>query len=209
MPAEKTLDQLRDEKVIPVVRGMLVDMATDLLPEDANVKVDYNQMVMKIMTRVLEADLNIVGENPYAFQLALGVMSGLNKTVQGCDTTPIDDVRYGAIGRQILSIVATANIPMGGAALTPEEEVAVYAPVKEQLNALFKAQNLSMLEVKYIMDQIFDSFNAVQNAFMNGVAQLTSDATARVMGLEFVDDLGMQKLNEVLIETPKVVKGSD
>jgi len=197
---EKTAEELRDEKCIPVARGIFVDMATDLT--EASAKGDFTPMMLKVMARALDADLNVTMENSYVFQLLLGVCSGLNATVQACETTPIDDVRYDGIIKKILSIIATSNVPMVAAdpkaKPDPVKLETDFAGVKEQLNALFKENNLSRIEVNYIMEKLFSSFQAVQNAFMNVVAQYGEKATAKLLGLEFSSDLTMKKLNEVL-----------
>lgn len=196
---EKTLDQLRDEKCIPVAHGILNDIAVDLIPADANEKVDYNPILLKILQRNLEADLNITSDIPYVFQLVLGVLSGLNKTVQGVNTVPIDDVRYGAIGKKVLGILATANITIAEK-VDPEQVDKEFAPVAEQLSALFAEEKLSMLEVKYIMDNIFESFNTVQNIHMTSIAQSTERAEAKLFGVEFMTDMTLGKLDKVLKE---------
>lgn len=195
---QPNLDQLRDEKVVPVARGVLVDMATDLLPNTADESADYSGMVTKVMQRVLDADLNIVQENSYLFQLLLGVTASLNKTVNTMELASIDEQRYMDIGRKMLSILATANIPMGGATMTLEEETAAFAPVKDQLSQLFTTEKLNLMEVQYIMNQIFDSFNAVQNTFMVTVANFAQKAEAKALGLEDYGDLSMKKINDVL-----------
>lgn len=196
MPEEKNLEQLRDEKCVPVARGIINDMAISLVPDDANKKVDYNPIVKSMLERTLEADLNIATENTYIFQLILTAFAGLNKTVQECETVPIDDVRYGTIAKKILSILATANISL--LTKTPEQEAIEFAPVKEQLNALFAQEKLSMLEVKYVMDNIFDSLSAVQNSFMLGVTSSAERAEAKLFGIEAMSDLTMKKLDDVL-----------
>lgn len=198
MADEQNLEVLRDEKVVPVARGVLVDTATDLLPNTADSSADYSGMVTKVMQRVLDADLNVVTENPYLFQLILGVFAGLNKTVNSMELTPIDEQRYMDIGRKMLAIVATANIPIGGTTMTDEEQTAAFVPVKEQLGQLFMNEKLNLMEVKYIMDQIFDSFSAVQNTFMVTVANFSQKAEAKALGLEDFSDLSMKKINDVL-----------
>lgn len=205
---DANLDVLRDEKVVPVVRGVLIDMATDLLPNTADSGADYSGMVTKVMQRVLDADLNVVTENPYLFQLILGVTAGLNKVVNTMELTPIDEQRYMDIGRKILSILATANIPIGGTAMTPDEEEKAFAPVKEQLSTLFTTEKLNLMEVQYIMNQVFDSFNAVQNTFMVTVANFAQKAEAKALGLEDYGDLSMKKINDVLT-TPVPAKPVD
>ena len=195
----KTEEQLRDEKCVPVARGVLIDMAAGLM--DANG--DFAPMMLKIMQRSLDADLNIVMDNPYVFQLILGTCAGLNATVQACDTMPIDDVRYNMVARKILSILATSNVPMAPAdpkgKLDTVKIETDFSAVKEQLNALFKENNLSRIEVNYIMENIFTGFQATQNAFSNVVANYVETATAKVMGLDYASDLTMKKLNDVLV----------
>lgn len=199
------LEKLRDEKCIPVARGIMNDMATDLIPDNANDKVDFTPVLTKVMARSLDADLNIVMDNPYVFQLVLSGMAGLNATVQSCETTPIDDVRYGGIAKKILAILATANVPLVVPA-DPKAKLDMarietdFAPVKEQLQALITENNLSNMELQYIMQNIFESFQSIQNGFMNVVADHTQKATAKLFGLEDYNDLTMKSLDKVLTE---------
>lgn len=195
-PLEPDLEKLRDEKCIPVARSLLTDLSTDLLPQNANDKIDYNPILTKFLQKTLDADMNIQTEAPYIFQLLLGVLSGLNLTVQGTKTVPIDEIRYATIGRKILAIVAEANVKMGS--VTPDETTADFAPVKEKIDALVVAENLSMLEVKYIMDNIFDSFKMINDIYLRNIEQSTAHATAKLFGLESLDELGLKKLDEVL-----------
>lgn len=187
---------MRDEKCIPVARAVLNDMAVDMIPKNANEKVDFNPISLKILQRALDADLNIATENSYIFQLILGVLSGLNTTVQATVTVPIDDVRYGGIAKKILDIVATADLKMGS--VTPEETTAMFVPVKEQINALFAVEKLSMLEVKYVMDNIFASFKTVTEIFNASVERSAARAEAKMFGVESMTDLSMKRLEEVL-----------
>lgn len=193
---EKNLDQLRDEKCIPLARSMFKDIASDMIPEDANVVVDYNPVLIKLLSKTLEADTNISMENPYLFQLILGVLSGLNRTIQECTFSPIDDLRYGSISKKILDIVSKGNVRMG--TVTPEESIADFAPIKEELNSLFAQENISLLEVKYIMDNIFASFTAVEGGFMGLITQHSQDAEAKLFGVEFMSDMTMKKLDDVM-----------
>lgn len=196
-PTEPDLNALRDEKCIPVVRGMLVDMATDLIPDDANVEVNYLPMIMKMLKRTLDADTNLTTDNPYIFQMIKSVLVGLNVTVQQLKpSTMIDDVRYGTIAKKVLSIVATANIN-----LTPKSEEDVqtsFAPIKEQLQALFDAEKMSWMEIKYVMDNVFAAFDDVSTIFNNKVEGFLEKAEAKAMGVEFLSDVTMQKLDMFL-----------
>lgn len=196
-PVEPNLEQLRDEKCIPVARGILVDMATDLIPADANVEVNYLPVLMKMLKRTLDADTNLTSDNPYIFQMVKGVLVALNVTVQELKpATNIDDVRFGRVAKQVLSIVATANI--GLTPKTPEEVIASFAPVKEQVQALFDAEKLSWMEIKYIMENIFAAFEDVTALFNSKVEGFLEKAEAKAMGVEFLSDVTMQKLDMFL-----------
>lgn len=198
---EPDLDKLRDQRCVPIARGILVDIATDLLTQVGDKKIEATTTVMKITQRALDADLNLVMENPYVFQLALKVYEGLNKTVQTCATAPIDDARYSAIAKKILDIVATANITITGIQAyepTQEEAEKEWLPVRKQLDELFKANNLTWMEVKYIMDSTFSAINSVQNEFMTRMAISANAAEAKALGLEFFDDFSMKQVDELL-----------
>lgn len=190
------LDKARDEKMIPVAQGVLSDMADLMIPEDANVKVDYNPVLLKILGRTLEADTNVETENPYIFQLLLGVFASINKVAQDTIVSAVDDVRYGRIQKQILQIVAKAHVRMGS--VTEEEKDADFSPIKQELNGLFAEEKLSIIELKYVMDNILQSFKDVQSIFATNVEQSTSKAIAKSMDLEFVSDLTMKKLDSIL-----------
>lgn len=193
---EPDADQLRDEKCMPLAHAMFDDVARLMVPEDANQGVDYTPVLTALLSKCLEANLNLTTENPYVFQLMLGILAGLNVTVQGCDTTPIDDVRYGAIARKILQITADAHITLGS--VTTEQTAADFAPVKEQINALIKEENLSMLELKYIMDNIFESFTAVNNGFSDSVGNSMKLAEERLWKVQDMSDIDMGMLDTVL-----------
>lgn len=194
---EPDLEKERDDRVIPVVRGFLVDMAAQMIPEDANKEVNYLPVSLAMLKRALEADLNITTDNAYAFQMIKGVFVGLSATVQQLKpSTEIDDVRFGRIAKQILGIVAAADI--GLTPKTPEEVEASFASIKEQLQALFDAEKLSWMEIKYIMDNIFAAFEDVTNLFNRKVESALESAEAKAMGVEFMSDLTMSKLDTFL-----------
>lgn len=197
VPVEPDLEKLRDEKCIPVARGILVDMATDLIPDDANVEVNYLPVIMKMLKRTLDADTNLTIDNPYIFQMIKGVLVALNVTVQQLKpSTSIDDVRYGAIAKKILSMVAVADI--GLTPKTPEEVEASFAPIKEQLQALFDSEKMSWMEIKYVMDNIFAAFEDASGLFNRKVEAFLEKAEAKAMGVEFMSDITMSKLDAFL-----------
>lgn len=190
------LEKLRDEKCIPVARQVIVDMVSGLLPEDANEKMDYNPLVLKMLQLSLDADLNLTSETPYLIQLILGAFSGLNKTVQEVATVPIDEVRYAAIGVKILNIMADANVTLGS--VTPDQTTADFAAVKEKVGTLIAEEKLNLMELKYIMDNIFDSFRTVSSLYEASIEKQTSKAEAKLFGVEDMSDLSLKRLDEVL-----------
>lgn len=192
---EADLEKLRDEKCIPTARKMFVEIAADMIPEDANVVVDYNPVLKKLLALGVEADLNLTTENPYVFQLMLGMLSGLNRTVQECTTIPIDDVRYGAIGKKILGYVADANVTIGS--VTPEQTDADFAPVKEKINALFAEEKLSIMEVKYIMDSMFEAFTAVNTGFEMAVNKSLVTIEEKLLDVDAMTDVSMGLIVEI------------
>lgn len=195
-PIEKDADQLRDEKCIPVARKMFAAIADKMIPEDANTVVDYNPVLIDLLTEALGADLNMTTENPYVFQLMLGMLSGLNLTVQKATVAPIDDVRYGRIGRQILKFVADANVTLGS--VTPEQTEADFAPVLDQINALFAEEKLTMMEVKYIMDNMFESFTAVNNGFSSSTSTSFKLAEEKLWKVQDMSDVTMGLMDKIM-----------
>lgn len=196
MDATPNLDQLRDEKCLPVAQALLVDMAEKLLDEDAT------PLISSFLARGLAADLNITSEASYIPQLILSALSGLNATIQGCDLVELDDERYREIGRKMLAILAFAHVRMNG---TQDDVVADVAAVKDQLNTLFVAKGLNKLEVKYITDSIFQAFTNVNNGFSESLTSSAARAEAKLFGIGDMTDLTMKKLDDVLTASPEPV----
>ncbi len=190
------LEKLRDERCIPIAREILNELPQTLLPEDANVKVDYNPICLSILKKLFDADTNIAMDNTYLFQIILQVLGGLNKAIQSCETVLIDDVRYASIGNKILSAVANGNVRMGN--VTPDQVDEDFVQIKARLNEIIKEEKLSMLEVKYIMDNIFESFSQVTSIVNKSVEQSAARAEAKAFGVESMSDLTMKMLDEML-----------
>lgn len=205
--ASPDLEKARDEKCVPVARDVMKAMADLMIPANANVEVNYNPLAIKILETELAADLNITTEQPYIDQLVLGAFSGLNKTVQSLVTEfPTDDVRYGNIARKILEILAAANVSLGS--VTPEQTDTDFAPVKDQIRALFTEEKLSMIEIKYVMDAIFDSFKAVGNLVNASLAGSMKAAEAKLWGVTDLSDIGLKKLDTVLTDEVQGTPGT-
>lgn len=195
---EVDLDKLRDQKCIPVARAVFADMSQELLPADANVKVDFAPVTLKALTHAYNADLNLVTENTYVFQLILKVLSRLNVTVNASKLTPADDERYARIGQKILQMVVAADI-----SFDPKKEQAAVDPefnaLQPKFEALFEEEKLTAMEMKYIMDSLFTSFNTVTAYFAESTEQNLKRAEAKAFGLEDMDDLSMKKLDSFLV----------
>lgn len=199
---EPDLDALRDEKCIPVAQLIIQEMATALMPEGSDLQqIDARPVAIKGLELMLAADLNIAMEASYVPQLILGALSGLNATVQTCDALPTDDVRYAGIARKILQFVSDAKVPL--TKVSPEETLAAFAPVKESINALFIEEKLSVLEVKYIMDGIFNSFTAVNNLMSGSLTDSSERAESKLFGIETMSQLTMKQLDDVLTSGSK------
>lgn len=202
------LDKARDEKCIPVARGMMEDMKDGLLPDvGENGIVDINPLVITFLKRGLEADLVIATEASYVFQLVLGALSGLNSAVQKVELPPLDEARYVGIGRKVLAYLAESNVRLG--TVTPEESEADFAPVMAKINALFAEEKLSSLEVKYLMQNIFDMFSKVNNRFTESLEASSAKAEAKLFGIDSMNDLTLKQLDQVLISPVPEVKSAE
>jgi len=188
---EKTLEELRDEKCIPVARAILADLPTDMLGQDGT------PLAVKMLTHVLETDMNIVTEVSYIPQLLLGGLSGLNAAVQAATKDPIDDGRYKAIAERMLRMLSDENLTLGN--VTAEQMAIDQAPLVEKLGSLFAEEKLDSLETKYIMDSIFEAFASVSNMFSDSLSKSTEKATAKAFGIDNAKDLSTGKVNEMLL----------
>lgn len=193
---EVDLEKVRDEKCFPIAQGVLEDMAELMMPL-SNDSAAFHAPTMKILQRMLDADTNLVSENPYVFQLVLGAVSGMNTALQSCTTVPMDDDRYSEIAKKMLTILAKGKVKLG--TLTPEESVVVFTPIKDELNVLIAEEQLTRLELKYIVDNILASFKLMQGMFSDSIESSTQKMEAKILGLDAMSDLSMAKLNEALL----------
>lgn len=200
--AEPDLDALRDEKCIPVANLIIEEMAKSLMPDGSDLKeIDARPVAIKGLSLMLAADLNIATEASYVPQLILGALSGLNAAVQECNAAQPDDIRYAGIARKILQFVSDAKVPLTKTKV--EETKAAFAPVQEQINALFEEEKLSTLEVKYIMDGIFNSFTAVNNLMSGSLEESSQRAEAKLFRIDSMSQLTMKQLDDVLTSSSK------
>ena len=188
--AEKTAEEIRDEKCFPVTQAILEGMAKNLLEEDG-----VKNTAVATLSLLLEQDLNVTTDVSYIPQLILGALSGVNATVQVCDMDPLDEEKYNNVAKKILGILADAKIKIG---FNPDEVSTVFAGIKDKLSALFLEEKLNSLEVKHIMDNILSAFNAFNNMLASSIEMSSEKATAKLFELDATSDLTMKKLDEVL-----------
>ena len=188
--AEKTAEEIRDEKCFPVTQAILEGMAKNLLEEDG-----VKNTAVATLSLLLEQDLNVTTDVSYIPQLILGALSGINATVQVCDMAPLDEETYNNVAKKILGILAEAKIKIG---FNPDEVSTVFAGIKDKLSALFLEEKLNSLEVKHIMDNILSAFNAFNNMLASSIEMSSEKATAKLFELDATSDLTMKKLDEVL-----------
>lgn len=195
-PEKLDLDKVRDDICFPIVRNIFKEFPDGLIVDDEMQK----QLQLKALSAMLSADLNIVQEVAYVPQLMLGILAGLNLTVQL--TNPVnDEERYQEIARKMLKFIVEDidNIPLG--TVTPEEIAKAFQGVKLKLDKLFfEEENLSRIEVKYVMDLIFTHFNTFNNEISSSITKSTEKMEAKILGIESMSDLTLKKLNEELIK---------
>jgi len=191
------LEKARDEKVIPVARALISDLGGLLGTMTQNEPLEFTGIVATLIRTSVDREFNIATDNSYLFQVGLGVLSALNAAVQTCTTTDVDDARFAQIAAKVLAIVAAANVSMGGD-VTPEQTLIEFAPIKEQLNALFLEEKLSKLETKHIMDLVLRSFESITKKFNDTVEYSSQKAEAYVLGVEVMSDVTMKNLEDIL-----------
>ena len=189
MTDEKNLDVLRDEKCVPVAQAILGELSAGLMKED------LTELILKALAVELAADLNVSQEVAYIPQLILGVLAGYNASIQKIELVN-DDVRYNDIASKILAIIAKANIRM--VSVKPEDVIADFGPALEELKGLFATEKLSRMEVEYIRDNIFNQFTSLNNGIGRSIESATSKVEAKMLGIESLDELSLQKLDSVL-----------
>lgn len=191
------LDALRDERVVPVAKGVLQDMAAEMSTADLSKDTDFTSLLIKILHRTLDADLNLTTENPYVFQLILGAFTAFSTVLQKTKITPTDDVRYSKIGRELLILFAGVDVPMG-TKVAPTDQEAAIATIQPQLEAIFERENLTWLELKYILEGMLQSFKLNEQMFSGNVQRSVEKMEAKILGIEQMTDLTMSKLDATL-----------
>lgn len=193
--AEPNLDALRDERCIPVAKEVLKLISTELIAETADQSIDKTDLARKVLVLMRDADLNTTTETTYVPQLILGALAGLNAAVQAATVYPIDEERLNAIACRILVKLAETDIDLTKKA---EENMEGYAPIKEFLNETFALEELTYIEIKFIMDKIFMSFTVLNNLVSGSLEDSMKRAEEKLFGVEAMSDITMKKLDAVL-----------
>lgn len=194
---EVDLEAQRDERVVPVAQGVLADMASEIASTDVNSDTDFTAILVKILQRTLAADLNLITENPEIFKNILGVYSAFSTVVQKSVHASDEDVRFGKIGREMMALLVKANIPMGMKA-TPALQAAAAEAIQPDLEAIFARENLTWLEIKYILEGLFRSLKSIEQLFSVNVERSVKHMEAKILGIDDMTDLTMGKLDETL-----------
>ncbi len=209
VPPEVDLETLRDARVVPVAQAVLVDMAGEIASTDVNADTDFTSVLVKVIQHALAADLNLTTENPYLFQLILGAYGAFSTVVQKCKVADAQDLRYGNIGREMMGLLAGANVPMG-TKITSDEQIKALEVIQPQLEAVFARENLTWLEVKYILEGLFRSLKATEQLYTNNIGRSVDRMECKILGIEDKTDLSMKKLDATLqadmAEAQKVVE---
>lgn len=196
------LEKLRDERCLPVARLVLSDMAAELIPEEDLVEegkpvIDGRVLGSKMLQHMLDSDLNTTTETPYVPQLILAALSGLNACVQEATVYPIDEKRLNGIARKILTALAeqAESIDLTQKAEVNRDE---FAGMTAFLNSLFAEEKLTYIEIKYIMDKIFSSFNALQTLTAGSLEDSMRRSEAKLFGVSDMSEVTMKKLDDIL-----------
>lgn len=198
-PAEPVVDleAVRDARVVPVAQGVLEDIASEAAIANIENQSDISGVMSKILIRTLEADLNLTTENTYVFQLVLGAYGALSSVIQNSKMREIDEARFARIGSQVLGILAKANVPMG-TKVKSEDQVAALEALKPELEAVWAAEDLSWLEIKYVLEGVFRGLKTVENNFSVNVEMSLKRMEAKILGVADMSDVTMKKLDETL-----------
>ena len=188
------LEKLRDEKCFPLVKNIFKEFPTGLIVPDEQQK----ELQLKCLSAMLAEDLNIGQEVSYVFQSLLNIFSGLNATIQSLELVN-DDEKYDGITRKVLEIVA-GEIESIHPDSKPDEMLKDFSGVKNKLLKLFGDEKLSKMEVKYVMDNVFEKFSTLQNVVTSSIASSTEKMECSILKIESMSDLSLKKLNDTLIK---------
>lgn len=187
----------RDVRAVPVAHGVLEDLAGLNSVSDVQDRSEFTNVIVKILKRSLEADLNVALDNPYVFQLALGAFGAFNQFIQSCKMAESENKRYSTIAHEMMVLFADAKVPMGMQVKT-EEQVAALESIRPQIEEIFAREMLTKLEVSYILEGLMNALKITHQVFSDNVKQAVDRMEAKILQVEFVSDLTMKQLDATL-----------
>lgn len=182
------------ERVSTVADAILGDLGTLLIPEDG-VTFDLAPLELATIQHLLDGDLNITTEVPMAFQYVMSGFTGLSQVLADCtfhESHTQEDYAHAA--REILVILAKAGTALGDTATA----AAGLQAAKEELEALFATEQLSSIDMRYIMSSIVSTFQTLQNGVEKSVEESMERAQAKSFGVQSVQDVTMSKIDTYL-----------
>jgi hypothetical protein len=179
------LDKLRDEKIFPLAETCLDDMADLMFPREVDGKTDMKPIILKILEREKDADLNLTTETTYLFQVMLKYVHALNKAVQSTVVVEIDEERMNEVAKRMFALLKDH---------TDEE-----ATIVEKMNEIVSEYKLNKFEINYAKDIIFNSFNAVQSSVASSIESSLQQAEEKLIGCK-MEEITMGKLDSILKE---------
>lgn len=197
-PAEgPNLEQERDDRVIPVVRGVLADLAGIETSVDVNDRSQFTNVIVSILKRTLAADLNVQMDTSYVFQLALTAFGALNQFAMSCKMADSQEERYSRIAHEMMQLLSSANVPIGMRVNTPDQ-VAALEVIRPQMEAIFARENLTKFELSYILEGLLNAFKVTESVYAQNIDDSVKRMEAKVLGIDDMSDLTMNKLDWAL-----------
>lgn len=194
---EPDLEALRDERVVPVARGVLKDIADGKPATGEDQTSEFQELRMKILKRSLDADLNLTTDNPYIFQLVLGAFGAFSSVIQRATFAQQQDEKFSRIAHEAMALLVSVEVPMG-TKVKAEEQIAALEAILPQLNDLFARENITWLEMKYILEGMFNALKITESTFTNDVTHSLHTMESKILGVQDLSDLTMRKLDETL-----------
>lgn len=197
VPPGPDLDAERDARVAPVAQGVIEDLAGQNTGVDVNNRSEFTNVIVKILKRSLAADLHVSTDNSYIFQLVLGAFGAFNSVVMSAKMADPQTERYAKIAHEMMELFAKANVPMG-MKVKSEDQIAALQSIKPQLEEIFAREMLTNLEVTYILEGLMNALKVTEQVFGQNIENSIKRMEAKVLQLEDIDDLTMNKLDWAL-----------
>lgn len=195
--AGPSLEQQRDLRVVPVAQSTIEVIAGQNTAVDVNDRSEFTNVILSILQKSLDADLNIVTDVPYIFQLILSVYSAFNTVALAAKKPDVDMARFSKIAHEMMGLLASAKAPMGDG-VKPEDQVTALEGIKPQLEELFSRENITQLELSYILESLMHTLKVTNDSFQQQIQRSVDRAEAKVWRLDDFSDLTLKKLDKVL-----------